>query len=173
MMDLFNTEDSVYVLDTSALIALDHQYKRSNEMFEAVWEEIEDLIAQGRLKIIDFVEDEIDKYEGKEDYVKRWVAQHHKRLVVETDVASMAFAQEVINSEKDTGFLKASKQAKGEEEADPYLIGYAKQHQYIIVTHENPTKPNRLPQVASRHGVTCLSIEAFLVARGLKMVRKS
>ena len=67
IMDLFNTENTVYVLDTSALIALDHQYKRSNEMFEAVWEEIEDLIVQGRLKVIDFEEEEIGKYEGKED----------------------------------------------------------------------------------------------------------
>lgn len=77
-MDLFNTEDTVYVLDTSALIAFDFQYKRSNPLFAAVWEEIEDLLAQDCLKIIDFVEEEIDKYEGKEDYVKSWVKKHHK-----------------------------------------------------------------------------------------------
>lgn len=93
-------------------------------------------------------------------------------MVVETDASSLVFAQEVINAEKDTGFLKASKQAKGEEEADPYLIGYARQHQSIIVTHENLTKHNKLPQVAKRHGVKCLSIDAFLIERGLKMVRK-
>lgn len=171
-MDLFNTENTVYVLDTSALIALDYAYKRSNPMFEAVWEELEDLLAQGRLKIIDFVDAEIGKYEGKEDFVKKWVDQHRKRLVVETDVASLAFAQAVINAEKDTGFLKAAKLARGEDEADPYLIGYAKQHASTIVSHENPTRPNKLPQVASRHGVKCLSIEDFLAERGLKMVRK-
>lgn len=171
-MDLFNTENTVYVLDTSALIALDYSYKRTNPLFAAVWEELEDLLAQGRLKIIDFVDEEIGRYEGKEDFIQKWVEQHRKRLVVETDVASLAFAQEIINAEKDTGFLKAAKQAKGEDEADPYLIGYAKQHQSIIVSHENPTKHNKLPQVASRHGVKCLSIEAFLVERGLVMVRK-
>lgn len=171
-MDLFTAGKTVYVIDTSGLMRLDVNFKRENPVFTAIWEEIEDLIVQGRFRIIDFVEQEINDYEGKEEFLKQWVNKWKKRLVVETDVESFNAARPIINAEYHTGFLKASKQAEGKEEADPYLIGYCKVHGCVLITDESKLKPNRIPAVAEKNGVKCIDVYEFLQERGLRMERK-
>ncbi len=66
----FNLGETTYVIDTSGLIILESTFKRNNPVFSAIWEEIEDLIRQGRFRTIDFVEDEINNYEGKQEFLK-------------------------------------------------------------------------------------------------------
>ncbi len=171
-MDLFNEGKTVYVIDTSGLLRLDLNFKRENPVFIAVWEEIEDLIVQGRFRIIDFVEQEINDYEGEEEFLKKWVKKWKKRLVFETDVESINASRPIINTEYNTGFLKASKQAEGKEEADPYLIGYCMVHDCVLITDESKLKPNRIPAVAEKNGVKCIDVYEFLQERGLKMERR-
>ncbi len=67
----FYQGDTIYVIDTSGLIMLESAFKYDNPVFKAIWEEIEDLIRQGTFRIIDFVEDEINNYEGKHDFLKK------------------------------------------------------------------------------------------------------
>lgn len=69
----FNQGNIIYVIDTSGLIMLESTFKYDNPVFNAIWEEIEELIKQGCFKTIDFVEDEINSYEGKQDFLKKWV----------------------------------------------------------------------------------------------------
>lgn len=171
-MDLFSEGNTVYVIDTSALMLLDLTFKRENPVFTAVWEEIEELIVHGRFLIIDFVEEEINDYRGKEVFLKEWVKKWKKRLVVETDAASFNAARPIINEEYSTGFLKANKLAEGKEEADPYLIAFCKVHNYVLITDENKLKPNRIPAVAQKNGVKCIDVYEFLQERGLRMERK-
>lgn len=47
LQSLFNLGKTIYVIDTSGLIMLESTYKRDNPVFIAIWEEIEELIAQG------------------------------------------------------------------------------------------------------------------------------
>ncbi len=171
-MDLFSEGNTVYVIDTSALMRLDFNFKRGNPVFTAIWEEIEDLIRQGCFKTIDFVEQEINEYRGKEVFLKEWIKKWRKLLVVNTDIASFNAAKPIINEEYHTGFLTPNKQAEGKEEADPYLIGYCKVHNYVLITDENKLKPNRIPAVAHKNGVKCIDIYEFLQERGLRMERK-
>lgn len=171
-MDLFNADKRVYVIDTSALIRLDLTFKKEIPIFTAIWDEIEDLIRQGCFKTIDFVEQEINDYEGKEDFLKKWVKTWKKHLVVNTDAASFNAAIPIINREYNTGFLNASKQAEGKEEADPYLIGYCQVHNCVLITDENKTKLNKIPAVAKRYGIECIDVYDFMVERELKIQRK-
>jgi len=171
-MDLFSKENTVYVIDTSGLINLDYTFSRDNPVFTAIWEEIEDLIRQGCFKTIDFVEQEINNYEGQQEFLKKWVKKWKKHLVVETDAASFNAAIPIINEEYNTGFLNARKQAEGKEEADPYLIGYSKVHNCTLIASENKTKNNKIPAVSERNGVRCIDINDFLIERGLRMERK-
>jgi len=171
-MDLFSEANTVYVIDTSALLRLDYTFKRENPVFTAIWEEIEDLITQDCFKTIDFVEEEINNYEGKEVFLKNWVKKWKKRLVVETDAPSFKAATPIINAEYNTGFFDAKKQAEGKEEADPYLIGYCKVHNCVLITDESKTKHNKIPAVSAKNGVKCIDINDFLVERGLRMERK-
>lgn len=168
----FNLGNTVYIIDTSALILLDLTFKRINPVFIAIWEEIEELIIQGSFQTIDFVENEINSYEGKEDFLKKWVKKWKKYLVVATDIESINAAIPIINEEYRSGFFDAKKQAEGKEEADPYLIGYCKIHQCVLITNESKTKPNKIRGVSEKNGVKCIDINDFLIERELKMERK-
>ena len=67
----FSQGNTKYLIDTSGLINLEYIFKYDNPVFTAIWEEIEELIQQDSFKTIDFVEDEINNYEGKEDFFIR------------------------------------------------------------------------------------------------------
>lgn len=162
----------IYTIDTSGLILLESTFKRDNPVFTAIWEEIEELIRQGCFRTIDFVEDEINSYEGKEEFLKKWVKKWKKHLVVATDSASINEAIPIINQEYNTGFFDAKKQAEGKEEADPYLIGYCKVHNCVLITNESKVRANKIPAVAKKNGVRCIDINEFLIERELKMERK-
>ena len=96
---VFDQDTPVYVIDTSGLIMLESTFKRDNPVFTAIWEEIEDLIIQGHFRTIDFVEQEINSYEGKQDFLKTWVKKWKKHLVVKTDEASFTASIPIINAE--------------------------------------------------------------------------
>ncbi len=167
----FNENSIVYVIDTSALIKLEATFPPENEVFVALWEEIIDLIKSKQFITIDFVEDEINNYEGKEVYLKNWIKKYKKHLIVETDIETFNQAKPIINQEYSTGFFDAKKLAEGKEEADPYLIAFCKVHNYTLVTNESETKPNKIPAVAKKNGVNCINIYDFLQQRGMKMQR--
>jgi hypothetical protein len=168
----FNQGETIYVIDTSGLIMLDSTFKYENPVFQAIWEEIEELISNGTFRTIDFVEDEINSYEGKQDFLKKWIKKWKKRFVVQTDAASINAASPIVNAEYKSGFFDAKKQAEGKEEADPYLIGYCKVHGCVLITNESKIRQNKIPAVAERNGVKSIDINDFLNERGLRMQRK-
>lgn len=168
----FSQGHTVYLIDTSGLIKLESTFKPENPVYAAVWEEIEDLIKQGFFKTIDFVEIEINEYEGKEEFLIKWVKKWKRILVVDTDIESINASIPIINQEYGSGFFNAKKQADGKEEADPYLIGYCIAHNCVLITNEGKGKPNRIPAVAKKNGVKCIDVDEFLLERGLKMERK-
>lgn len=168
----FNQGEKVYVIDTSGLIMLESTFKYDNPVFNAIWEEIEELIGQGAFRTIDFVEEEINSYEGKQDFLKNWIKKWKKHFVVRTDEATINTAIPIVNAEYSTGFFDAKKQAEGKEEADPYLIAYCKVHTCVLITNESKIRHNRIPAVAQKNGVKCIDINDFLKERGLRMERK-
>lgn len=169
----FYGNETIYVVDTSSLIMLEYTYKYDNPVFIAIWEEIEDLIKIGCFRTIDFVEDEINNYEGKEDFLKIWIKKWKKLFVHKTDAKSLIASIPIINQEYESGLFDSKKQSLGKEEADPYLLGYCKTHKYVLITNESKTKHNKLPAVAKKNGVRCININDFLQERGLKMHRKN
>lgn len=168
----FNQGNTIYVIDTSGLIMLESTFKYDNPVFKAIWEEIEELIKQGCFKTIDFVEEEINSYEGKQDFLKKWVKKWKKHFVFPTDAASINAAIPIVNEEYKSGFFDAKKQAEGKEEADPYLIAYCKIHNCVLITNESKIRPNKIPGVSEKNGVKCIDINDFLIERGLRMERK-
>ena len=78
----FHQNETIYVVDTSGFIMLESTFKPDNPVFSAIPEEIEDLMNQGLFRTIDFVEDEINNYEGKQDFLKIWVKKWKKHFVV-------------------------------------------------------------------------------------------
>jgi hypothetical protein len=167
-----NPKQPKYVIDTSGLIMLDSTFRHDNPVFSAIWEEIEDLIQNDCFKTIDFVETEINSYQGKESFLKDWIKKWKKHLVATTDADCFKAAMPIINTEYSTGFFDAKKQAAGIEEADPYLIAYCKVYNCVLITAENKNKPNKMPKVSEKNGVKCIDIDVFLIEREMKMERK-
>ena len=161
----FNENQVVYVVDTSALIKLELTFPPENVVFGAVWEEIEELVKAKQFISIDFVEDEINNYEGKQVFLKTWLNKFKKNFIVETDIDTFNEARPIINEEYATGFFDAKK------EADPYLIAFCKVHNCTLITNEGKEKPNKIPAVAKKNGVRCINVYDFLEERGLKMQR--
>jgi hypothetical protein len=172
--DLFS-EDIVFVFDTSALIDLENTFTYDNPVFKAIWEEIESLIMKDNLLILDFVEEEINLYEGNKDFLKEWIKswKKKKKLVIVTDETIINEAIPIINQEYNTGFLNKNKLATGKDEADPYLIAYCKKYNFVLVTNESKYKSNRIPAVAKKNNVKSIDLNDFFNERGLKMVRKN
>jgi len=168
----FNQDETIYVIDTSGLIMLESTFRYDNPVFIAIWEEIEDLIRNDCFKTIDFVEEEVNSYEGKQDFLKTWMKKWKKLLVVPTDAATINAAIPIANEEYNSGFFDSKKQAAGKEEADPYLIAFCKIHNCVLITNESKTKPNKIPGVSAKNGVKCIDINDFLIERELKMERK-
>jgi Domain of unknown function (DUF4411) len=168
----FSQGNIIYVIDTSALIRLEYTFKYDNPVFVAIWEEIEDLIGQECFRTIDFVENEINTYEGKEEFLQNWVKKWKKILVVPTDSETFNAAISIINEEYNSGFFDAKKLAIGQEEADPYLIAYCKVHNCVLITNESKIKPNKIPNVSKKNGVKCIDMYEFLIERELRMERK-
>lgn len=171
--DLFN--ENVYVIDSSALINLKDKFQYDNPVFKAIWEEIEDLIKVDNFIIINFVEDEINSYLGKTDFLKSWIKKWKKKKKfvkqVNEDVINVAIP--IINKEYNSGFLDKKKLADGMNEADPYLIAFCKINNFKLVSDERKLVFNKIPEVAKRNGVQCISLYDFFEERGLKMVRKN
>lgn len=172
--DLFK-EDIVYVIDTSALIDLANTFKPDNPVFNAIWEEIENLIIKDNFITLDFVEEEINSYEGDKDFLKGWIKKWKKKnkFVKTSDEEIINEAIPIINEEFDTGFLNKTKLASGKDEADPYLIAYCKKNKFVLITSESKYKPNKIPAIATKHGVRPLDLNDFFNERGLKMVREN
>jgi hypothetical protein len=170
----FDDKDNItYVIDTSGLIMLESTFKYDNIVFKAIWEEIEELINHGRFRTIDFVEEEINRYQGEKDFLKKWVKMWKHNLVFQTDTETFNASIPIINEEYSTGFFDAKKLASGQEEADPYLIGYCRVNNYTLITNENKNKPNKIPVVSAKNSVRCIDFFDFLTERELKMVRRT
>jgi hypothetical protein len=159
-----------YCLDTSFLIYLEMNFKPDNPVFSAIWKELDDLISQGCLMTSTFVQEEIEAYQGKETYLKKWLKKR-KQIIRQMDAPSLILAQKVINEHQNTGFLKPKKWEANKNEADPYLIGLCKTHSWVLLTRESDDRVNRLPMVARSYGVEVLPFVQFLEERKLKMVK--
>lgn len=127
---------------------------------------------KGQFKTLNVVEDEINNYEGEHTFLKKWIQECKKDLIVEVDEDCFNAAIPIINAEYNTGFFDPKKQAEGKEEADPYLIAYCKVNGYTLITNESKVKPNKIPAVAKRNGVICIDVNDFLVERDLRMEKR-
>jgi len=171
MTNLFGEKESIYAFDSDTLVTLERYYSDLS-IFDALWEDLAWLAKGGRLKIIDFVFDEVVKsYKGDRGFLKAWLKEHRKHCYWETTEKAMNLSQRVIRENAATGFLKRQKLIEGKDEADPFLIGNAATEGFIIVTKENATVSNKIPQVALKYGARSIGIAEFLKERDFRMQR--
>jgi len=94
-----------YCIDASSLIDLGNIYPKERETYKAIWNDIEELIDNGLFLTSDFVEKEINEYQGKKTFINEWIREHKQKLVIPTDSEITIAAKKIINENRNTGFL--------------------------------------------------------------------
>jgi hypothetical protein len=159
-----------YCIDTSALIDLRRHYPKNEATFKAVWEEIETLIAEGNMITVKMVEKEIEKYQGRDDFLIKWISKHKKQLIYPMDSEIWDAGRKIM--EEHPELLDKKKMMNGEEETDPFLIALAYVKGCTIITQENKDNPNRIPSIASKYDIKCINLFEFFSTQGLSFVKK-
>lgn len=159
-----------YVVDNDVLITLMRYHPPDKPAYHAIWEEIESLIKQKNIFSTIVVYDEIIKYLGKNDQLKKWAISHKKRFFISPDKETWQLAQDIIKKFPD--LLDKKKLQTGEPDADPFLIALAKSEGATIITQERKDLPNRIPMVASHYSVKSIDLYEFFEERKLKFIKE-
>jgi predicted nucleic acid-binding protein len=159
-----------YVVDTNVLITLMAYHPPDKPAYQAIWDEIESLIKQGKIFSTIVVYEEIIRYLGKDDRLKKWAKSHKKRFFVSPDKETWQLAQDIIKKFPD--LLDKKKLQTGEPDADPFLIALAKSSGATIITQEKKDILHKIPMVASHYRVKVIDLYEFLEERKLKFVKE-
>jgi predicted nucleic acid-binding protein len=159
-----------YVVDTNVLITLMVHHPQDKPTYQAIWDEIESLIKQENIFSTMVVYDEIMRYLGKDDRLKKWAKSHKKRFFIPTSPEVFIIAQDVAKNYPD--LLDKKKLQTGEPDADPFLIALAKSEGATVITQERKDLPNRIPMVASHYRVKSIDLYEFFEELKLKFVKE-
>jgi predicted nucleic acid-binding protein len=159
-----------YVVDTDVLITLMKHYPPNKPAFKAIWDEIENLIKQKNIFSTSVVYDEIMKYEGKDDRLRKWAKAHKKRFFIPTNSEIFQLAKDITKVFPDLSDKK--KLQTGEPDADPFIIALAQSEGAAIVTQEKKDNPNKIPTVADHYNIKSIDIFEFFAERGLKFIKE-
>jgi len=159
-----------YVVDTDVLITLMTYHPQDKPAYQAILDEIETLIKQENIFSTMVVYDEIIKYLGKNDQLKKWAISHKKRFFISPNQETWQLAQDIIKKFPD--LLNKKKLQTGEPDADPFLIALAKSEGATIITQERKDLPNKIPMVALHYSVKSIDLYEFFEERKLKFVKE-
>lgn len=140
MNSLFDHDQVIYSIDTSALIAAFHEHYPIKN-FPSLWRKIESLIKDGRLKMSQIVFEEAMRDTG----IKQWCDEN--QLKSDFQVAIDELVQEKV-SQVLSEFPRLVDNRKGKSGADPWVIALAlTDENYIVLTEENPTESKNRPKI--------------------------
>jgi len=159
-----------YAVDNDVLITLMRYHPPDKPAYHAIWDEIEALIKQKNVFSTTLVYDDIMKYLGKDDRLKKWAKSHKKRFFIPPDEETWRLAQDIIN--KFPELLDKKKLQTGEPDADPFLIAFAILVGATIITLVRKDLPDRIPMVALHYRVKSIDLYEFFEERKLKFVKE-
>ncbi len=149
MNSIFNLNQIVYSLDASSLIETHHSYPR--EVFPSLWDQLEVLARNDRLKMPDLVFDEV-----KDEEIKEWYKEKQLKPYIQVKI-------DQIDQNKAQALIPILVNPKtGESGGDPWVIALAQDlPNGIVVTQEkasrNKDKP-KIPNVCSDLGIECIDL---------------
>lgn len=159
-----------YVVDNDVLITLMRYHPLDKPAYHAIWDEIESLIKSKNIFSTVVVYDDIMKYLGKDDRLKKWSISHKKSFFIPINLEVFRLAQDITKNFPD--LLDKKKLQTGEPDADPFLIALAKSEGAKIITQERKDLPNRIPKVASHYKVKSIDLYEFFEERKLKFIKE-
>ena len=158
MNSLLTHDQIIYSLDTSALIAAFHE-RYPIENFPSLWDKIEELIRNGRLKMSDLVFDEA----MRGAVLRNWCSEKGlKPFLLSRVNDSVENAFQTIRSE----YPELMNIKRGTSLADPWVIALAMQYPNgVVVTEEQRTGDilhPRIPDVCKAYNIECVTISGIV-----------
>lgn len=155
-----------YLLDTCVPLWLDcinkgpdDKCRYSPDEIASIWHGLEDLARIGRLRLIGQVKDELD---DKHKAAKERLCAHPKHRAPNMSRRIRLRYKQVVQDYP--GWVRPDWQ---KDPADPWLVAYAEEFSYSIVTEEIHAAEHRpkwkqrriyIPDVCERRGVRCVSL---------------
>jgi len=161
-------ESKIYCIDASSIINLFHPRglpypPYPSDIFEGLWQKLEEVIRNGQLISHITVFKEISK---RDDEAKKW-CQKHKVIFKDIDDCQVEQIEE-IKTKYSKSYWKAEINRKGQEWADPWVIALAICEEAIIVSDER-NSPDKIPYIANHFGINTLNLMGFFKDIGLKL----
>ena len=129
--------NKIYCIDTSALIAAWYERYKPNR-FPRLWEQLDQLITDGRLFCSTVVLRECNRQRSEE--LHGWL-KPREAMFITPDEAVQQQVDHIVNTY--TGLVSAGKQ---KFQADPFVIALAKVNSYSVITEETgPRQPRKNP----------------------------
>ncbi|MGW7534079.1 DUF4411 family protein [Amycolatopsis sp. NPDC054798] len=151
----------MYSFDTSAILN-GRRDQLPPSVFSTLWQRIEALIAEGTIRSVEIVRDELGK---RDDDANTWArAQADLFVPLEQDI--QLATRKILHAHP-----KMMGTGGGRNGADPFVIGLALARTGVVVTDEtfsgNLAKP-RIPDVCKAVSVPCVNLVGFVQAQGWK-----
>lgn len=151
-----------WCFDTSALV---EPWVRlyPPEIFEPVWDKLEDLAESGSIRAP--VEVRLELEEQKDDLFK-W-AKTLDGFFIESDRTLLEKSKEIVNAY--AGLIKPHSTKSA---ADPFVIALAELNRVPVVTYETRAKASaapKIPNVCDARGIRTASLVDVLKAEGFKL----
>ncbi|MBE8523537.1 DUF4411 family protein [Amycolatopsis sp. H6(2020)] len=151
----------MYSFDTSAILN-GRRDQLPPAVFSTLWQRIEGLIAEGTIRSVEVVRDELGK---RDDDANTW-ARAQSGLFVPLDQSIQIATRQILQAHP-----KMMGTGGGRNGADPFVIGLALARTGVVVTDEtfsgNLNKP-RIPDVCKAVSVPCVNLVGFVQAQGWK-----
>ena len=140
----------IYCIDTSALIAAWYERYKPNR-FPKLWEQLDQLIQEGRLVSSSLVLRECSKQRSEE--LHDWL-KPREAMFMAPDETVQGQVELIVNTY--TGLVQAGKE---KFQADPFVIAQAKVSGYAVITEETGIGSlGKIPGVCSAMKVECINL---------------
>lgn len=159
-----NANGNIYFIDTSSLVAMFRT--PSGDMFDRIWERVEELFSKGRILSHRVVYDEITTDSKRPDLLSKRITP------LQAYFRPMSFEQAQVVSDIVKRFPALIDPKNEKDQADPWLIAAAvlEQKQYslfnpdktvYVVSEKSESDPDSIPSVCKGLGLGHLSLSGF------------
>ena len=147
-----------YSFDTSAFIdSWRRVYPR--DIFVQLWNIIDEMLSEQIIVSTSIVKDEIDY---QEDELTEFLNHYPENFIV-PDQRTQKYVSEIMNDSDFEGWRKGT-----DNQADPFVVAFAKTNNLIVVSYENVRKAkNHIPAACRKMGVEHYTFLEFLRAENI------
>lgn len=138
-----------YIIDTSSILSQKPSEPHRRTVYKGQWEAIEEKIRDKSIVTCSEVLEEI-----KDDNIKKWLHEHNC-VILEIDSEIQKNVTKIVT--ENPKMIEFSGKS-GTSSGDAFLIATAMKYELVVITEENKDKPNKIPKICERYGLTSVNI---------------